>query len=472
MPLAMPVPAALVALALALASGQGSAPAGGRMLEAGPGRAYAGAVQALAAARPGDTVRLMPGRHPGPLVVRIPRVTMTGPRAAVVDGGRRGTVITVVADSVTLDGFTVSASGRSMDRDDAAVKLEHCVGCTLRGLAVRDPLHGIYLLESDGVTIEGNDIVGAADLTESARGNGIHLFNSTGNRLLRNRVRATRDGIYFSFASGNLVADNEVSRARYGLHYMYSDDNRFEGNVFAENAAGAAIMFSKRIVLRRNLFARHIGYRAYGLLLHTGEDILAEGNRFEANLTALFLDGSLRNTFRDNLIAGNGTGIDLLASAEQNTFTENVFRHNRTPVRKVLGTGENAWSLDGRGNDWGDPAVFDLDRDGIGDRPYRAGDPFLALAASRPALEVYGGTLAAHALSWAEEAFPVFGVPRVVDSAPLASRRPAPSAIGGTLSAAEGLGRAMVPPALAAMLALAILGQRYRRRRAGKEAPQ
>jgi hypothetical protein len=48
-------------------------------------------------------------------------------------------------------------------------------------------------------------------------------------------------------------------------------------------------------------------------------------------------------------------------SREQNTFTENVFRHNRTSVRKVLGSGENAWTLDGRGNDWGDPAVFDLD---------------------------------------------------------------------------------------------------------------
>jgi nitrous oxidase accessory protein len=401
----IPLPAPLVALALVLAG----APGGTDELS-----------RRLAAARPGDTVRLLPGVYHGPLVIRVPGVTLTGPRSAIVDGGRRATVITVAADSVTLDGFTVRGSRRLMDRDDAAVKLERCVGCAIRGLAVRDPLHGIYLLESHGVTLEGNDIVGAEDLTESARGNGIHLFNSGGNRLLHNRVHATRDGIYFSFASGNLVAGNEVTGARYGLHYMYSDDNRFEDNAFAENAAGAAVMFSKRIVLRRNRFLRHIGYRAYGLLLQTGEDILAEENRFEANLTALFLDGSLRNTFRGNLIAGNGIGIDLLASAEQNTFTGNVFRDNRTAVRKVLGSGDNAWSHAGRGNDWGDPAVFDLDRDGIGDRPYRAGDPFLTLAASRPALEVYGGTLAARALSWAEEAFPVFGLPRVVDSAPLA----------------------------------------------------
>jgi nitrous oxidase accessory protein len=422
--LPLPFTAPLVALALAAAGVHGAAQPVVKITDGGRGRGYGTAAEAIAAAGPGDTVRLAPGIHQGPLVLRVPRVTLVGPREAVVDGDRRGTAITVAADSVTLEGFTVRNSGRAMDRDDAAVKLERCVGCTVRGLTVRDPLHGIYLLESHGISLEGNDVLGAADLSESARGNGIHLFNSTGNRLLHNRVRATRDGIYFSFASGNLVAGNEVTRTRYGLHYMYSDDNRFEDNAFAENAAGAAVMFSKRIVLRRNLFARHIGYRAYGLLLQTGEDILAEENRFEGNLTALFLDGSLRNTFHANLIAGNGTGIDLLASAEGNTFTANVFRDNRTSVRKVLGSGENAWNENGRGNDWGDPAVFDLDRDGIGDRPYRAGDPFLTLAAARPALEVYGGTLAARALSWAEEAFPVFGVQRVVDSAPIAPRRP------------------------------------------------
>ena len=423
MPVPLPLPAPLIALAIAAAGVTDAGAPAVHLLDGGPARAYRTAAEALEFARGGDTVRLAPGVHRGPLTLRVAGVTLVGPRSAVVDGGRRGTTIILAADSVALEGFTVRNSGRQMDHDDAAVKIERCVGCAVRRLAVRDPLHGIYLLESHGVAIEGNDILGSGDLTESARGNGIHLFNSTGNRLQRNRVRATRDGIYFSFAGGNLVQGNEVTGARYGLHYMYSDDNRFEENAFAENAAGAAVMFSKRILLRRNLFARHTGYRAYGLLLQTGEDIVAEENRFEGNLTALFLDGSLRNTFRANLIAGNGVGIDLLASAEQNTFTANVFRANRTSVRKVLGSGENAWSHAGRGNDWGDPSVFDLDRDGIGDRPYRAGDPFLTLAAARPALEAYGGTLAAKALSWAEEAFPVFGVPRVVDSAPLAPRR-------------------------------------------------
>ncbi|HEX5386784.1 MAG TPA: nitrous oxide reductase family maturation protein NosD [Gemmatimonadales bacterium] len=411
--------------ALALAGTGGDAP---RMLVVGPG-GFASVGAALGAARPGDTVRVRAGRYRERIVITRP-VTLLGDPGAILDGARSGTVVTISADSVTIAGFTLRGSGRSLDRDEAVVKLVKVRGATVRDNMIEDPLHGIYLLETHGSEIARNRITGAADLAESSRGNGIHLFGSTGNRITANHIAGTRDGIYFSFASGNTVAGNEVTGVRYGLHYMYSDDNVFERNTFARNAAGAAIMFSKRITFRENVFARHVGYRAYGILLQTAEQVVAERNRIEGNLTGLFLDGATHGIFRENLVAGNGIGVDLLASAEGNTFTGNVFADNRVAVRKVLGTGENAWALDGRGNFWSDPRVFDLDRDGVGDRPYRAGDAYATLAAARPALDLFSGTLAARALSWAEDAFPVFDVPRVEDPRPLV-RRPAAAPVEG-----------------------------------------
>ncbi len=284
---------------------------------------------------------------------------------------------------------------------------------------IEESLHGIYLLEARGTLIEGNQIEGDPELLEARRGNGIHLFNSRENRIAGNRVHGVRDGIYFSFASANQVMENEVTGTRYGLHYMYSDDNVFHGNHFARNAAGAAIMFSKRLVFRENVFAEHLGYRAYGVLLQTSEGVVAERNRIEGNLVGIFFDNSVGNLFRENQVVGNGTGIDLLTSAEGNTFTENIITGNRTAVRTARGGGKNAWAVAGRGNYWGDRGVFDLDGDGIGDRPFRVGDPFASLAALRPVLEIFAGTPAALALSWAEQAFPVFGLPRVEDPAPL-----------------------------------------------------
>ncbi len=388
---------------------------------------FASVQAAIGAAESGDTVRIGKGWFAGPVVIDRP-LALIGEPGAGIDGGRRGTVISVRADSVVIEGLAITGSGRSLDRDEAAIKLERCTGCRVSRNVITDPLHGIYLLESHGVTIEGNAITGAADLVESVRGNGIHLFSSSGNRIASNRIRGTRDGIYFSFASGNDVLANEVSGTRYGLHYMYSDDNAFDRNAFTENAAGAAIMFSKRIAFRDNTFSRHVGYRAYGILLQTAEDVTAERNRIEGNLTGLFLDGAVRNAFRGNSISGNGIGIDLMASAEGNLFTGNIVVDNRVAVRKVLGAGLNAWDDGRRGNYWDDPSVYDLDGDGLGDRAYRVGDTFTALASQRPALELFSGTLAARALGWAEEAFPVFEVPRIEDRRPLAAH-PANAAV-------------------------------------------
>lgn len=375
-------------------------------------------VDRIAAATAGDTIRVEAGVHRGPLVITR-RLVLLGDLGAIIDGAGKGSAITVRADSVELRALTIRGGGTSLNTDDAAVKLERCVACRVIDNRIVDALHGIYLLESRDAVLAGNDVGGSARLVEARRGNGIHLFRSVGNRIERNHIQATRDGIYFSFATHNAVVGNEVEHTRYGLHYMYSDDNRFERNRFTRNAAGAAIMFSKRIIFRENVFSQHVGYRAYGILLQTAQNVTAVRNRIEGNLTGLFLDGSIDNTFRANVIAGNGIGIDLLASAERNLFVGNVIVDNRTSVRNVLGAGDNTWAVEGRGNYWGARGTFDLDGDGIGDRPHHAGDPFASLAAARPILELFVGTPAAAALSWAERAFPVFDLPRIVDPSPL-----------------------------------------------------
>jgi nitrous oxidase accessory protein len=438
---------------------------GPRTLYAGEGRPYATPAAALAAARDGDTVRVAAGVHRGPLLLDR-HVVLRGDRGAILDGGGLGSTVTVTADSVEVAGLTIRESGRSLDTDDAAVKVVRARGCAVRGLRIERSLHGVYLLEADGAVVSGNDIEGDTALAEARRGNAVHLFNAHGTTVERNRIRHARDGIYFAGANRNLIAGNDVAHVRYGVHYMYSDDNEFRGNTLHRNAAGAAIMSSRRIVFRENVFRDHVGYRAYGILLQSADAVTAERNRIEGNLVGLFVDASMGGVFRDNVIAGNGIGIDLTASAEGSLFAGNRLDRNRTPVRRLLGAGENRWAEDGRGNYWGDPAVFDLDGDGVGERPYRAGDAFSTLAAERPVLEVFTGTPAARALSWAEEAFPVFGTPRVVDPRPLAAPPLAgPPPEPGT--APDGPARARFTLLLLLPLALVVA-----RRRAGRKLPR
>jgi nitrous oxidase accessory protein len=435
---------------------------GPRTLRVGAEEEFTSPAAALAAARPGDTVILAAGVHPGRLRIDR-RVVVRGEPGAVLDGGGTGTVITVEADSVALIGLRIRGSGRSLDHDDAAIKLVRCTGCRVLENEISEPLHGIYLLESHGIELRGNRIVGDPAIPEARRGNGIHLFHSTAVRIRENSIRGTRDGMYFSFSRDNLIQDNDVSGVRYGLHYMYSDANVFERNRFTRNAAGAAIMFSSDIVFRENTFAEHVGYRAYGILLQTAYRVTAERNRIEGNLVGIFLDMSEDNLFRENRIAGNGIGIDMIASAERNTFVGNSITGNRTAVRKPYGDARNEWAVDGRGNHWGDPRVFDLDGDGVGDRPYEASDPFASLAGSRPALEIFIATPAALALSWAERALPVFDLPGVTDPAPLvAPPANVPRQDGARANSASRGRRGLL--ALLPLMALALaLGRRSQR---------
>jgi nitrous oxidase accessory protein len=413
---------------------------------------------ALAVARSGDTVRVPAGVHKGPFVIEH-SITLIGDAGAVLDGRGAGTVVTVLADSVTISSLRIVGSGMSLDRDEAALRLQGCAGCTVERLVLDRSLHGIYLADASGVRIVGNIITGDTALAEGQRGNGIHLYNSGANHIANNIIRGTRDGIYFSFASGNSVDSNTVTEVRYGLHYMYSNDNAFSGNTFRRNAAGGAIMFSDRIALEGNDFSDHTGTRAYGLLLQTTSEVVATGNRFSGNLIGLFIDNSTRTMLRDNAVVGNGIGVDLLPSSRDNTLVGNWFLGNRIPVRIARGSGRSIWAEGGRGNYWGSNAVFDLDGDGVGDRPYRVGDAFATLAQARPALELFAGTPAARALSWADEALPAFTILRVVDPSPLIT----PVSGVATGGSVPRLTPMVTGVALVSLMAIALIGNSRRR---------
>ena len=414
----VPPPIATVPLP-SFGSGSTTAVRPPRTLHVGPDAEFSTPVSALSSSVAGDTIRVARGVYVGDLAVAR-RVTLIGEPGAVLEGDGKGTVVTLAAAGSQIHGFSIRGGGRSLDADDAAVKLVRCHECAVRDNVIPAALHGIYVLESSRAVVSRNEIEGDPNLGAARRGNGIHIYNSAGAEISGNRIRETRDGVYFSFATDAVVAGNEVGEVRYGLHYMYSDGNRFERNVFRSNMAGAALMFSDSIVFRGNTFSGHVGIGAYGILLQTVRAVNAEANVFAGNRVGIHLDNSQDGRFARNLVIANGVGFDLLSSAERNVFTENEIRGNRLAARQAPGSVGNAWSEAGRGNYWASPDVFDLGGDGIGERPFPVGDPFSLLAARRPVLEPFVGTPAAGALSWAEQAFPVFDLSRAVDPAPLA----------------------------------------------------
>jgi nitrous oxidase accessory protein len=432
----------------------------------------------LHGALPGDTLRLGPGVHPGPLVLDRPTVVLGEP-GAILRGTGRGTVLEIRAaarGSVVRGGeggLRIERSGRDPDHYDAAVHVA-ADSTTLENLEIRDVLFGVVLEHVRGATLRDLDIEGPHEGRESDRGDGILLYDSRALLVASCRIAYMRDGIYFSYSDSVQVRDNRVSRVRFGLHYMFSHQNLFAHNVFTDNAAGAVIMNSRGVAVTDNVFAWNAGSRSYGLVLQTATDPVVRDNVVVGNGIGVFFDNVVRGDFRGNLVAGNWLGLELFANSEATLVVGNALAGNTFDTRGGGGGGGGEayrFCDGGRGNYWAAATDgYDLDGDGVLDAPYAAGSPLAELSRDREGLRLFLGSPAARVLEWAERTFPVFDAGGAVDPCPLAA--PPRAAMLGRMPAAPaaaigGLGGQRLAGGGLLLLGIGLLALAAPRRAAG-----
>jgi nitrous oxidase accessory protein len=375
-------------------------------------------IQALTDTLASDTIHLRQGIYSGPFEVTLPRV-IVGESGAIIDGQGVGDALTLVADSIVLRGVTVQNSGTRLLKDHAGIKVSGDF-IEISDCLVRDILHGIYVKAGDSLYIHDNTIVGRMNIQESDRGNGIHLWNTSGNILENNDIGFARDGIYFSFANLTQITGNHIHDLRYGLHYMYSDSNSFEDNLFDHNVAGAALMFSKEISFKRNIFAHCRGFRAYGILLQSVEYCTAESNLILDNTRGIFFDDANHNRFEGNDVVQNDQAILINASCEDNLLVGNNFISNLSEVVMEPSVIKlTTWDRDGRGNFWSAYDGYDIDGDGVGDVPFQLQSIFEFLELDNPAVRFYLYSPAAQLLAMAEKRLPILRKETASDPKPI-----------------------------------------------------
>ena len=372
-------------------------------------------------ATPAGGVLVLPdGVHTGQLVVSGP-LTIEGTPRAILDGEGRHSVLVVTAHGVVLRGFTIRNSGYELMLDDAAILLDEADDAVIEDMILEDNNHGIYVRNALRPLVRGCRITGRRGrVHEENHGNGIHVWYAKDARVEANDVSGHRDGVYLSFAETARVAGNVFHDLdRFGLHSMYSQRNVIEHNLFTRNTAGVALMFSNRMRMEDNRFAHNRGHRTYGLLLRDCSDSNFLHNRLEDNTIGIFLDGSNRNVFRENIVAENGWGVIAYSSSEANVFTGNSFLNNDYQMSLDMRRTHNRLHLDGVGNYWSDARTYDLDGDGVGDAPYHPVSLFAFVSKQHPDLTVFAGSPAVYALDMAHRSLPALQLTELVDPHPL-----------------------------------------------------
>jgi nitrous oxidase accessory protein len=334
---------------------------------------------ALTAAQAGDTLRLLPGIHPGPLEINVP-VRLVGEPGAFIEGGGAGTVLTLSADGIELADLVVRGSGADLATDDAVILLFEVEAVSVQRCRVEARGFGIYVRGGGGHRIIDNVVEGDSALEPGRRGNGIHLWDTVDNEVTGNVLIDVRDGVYLSFAHDNVIQGNRGRNLRYGIHYMYSERNELLGNEFSAGVGGIALMYSLGNRIVDNVVA---GNRDFGILMQQLERSVLERNHASGNGRGIYLENSAANRLIGNRLMDNGVGAYLTAGSERNVFSANRFDRNLVQVYEDH-AGENQWHEAERGNSWSDYTGFDWDGDGIGEVPYRLQTAASALLVRRP----------------------------------------------------------------------------------------
>ena len=253
--------------------------------------------EAINNANEGETILVKAGTYYERVIVNKP-LSLVGENKqnTTIDGSGTETVVYVIANNITLSGFTIQNGEQ-----------------------------GIYLSYSSNNVISGNDV--------SSNGYGVYLWGSSHNVVSGNEASNNDYGIYLEGSSCNTLSGNNISNNGYGTRLYHSDNNVVSGNEASNND--------------------------YGIYVGDSGSTRISGNNVSNNNDGIYLSYSSNNVISGNDVSSNGYGVYLWGSSH-NVIFQNNFINYTEPLRSIgsvnswdNGVEGNYWSdYHGADADW------------------------------------------------------------------------------------------------------------------------
>jgi len=371
------------------------------------------------ATEPGGTLVPPPGIYSGPVTLDQ-SITIDGKGKVTIDAGGQGSVIYVDTDGTVIKNMHLTNSGNSHNDIDSGIQVRGNFN-VIKDNKIDNCLFGVDLQQSENNIVRRNTI-SSKDVELGMRGDSVRLWYSFNNKITDNIIRDSRDMVVW-YSADNIIARNDSRGGRYSLHFMYSRFNEVKSNHYENNSVGIFLMYSDGVVVKDNYIAHSNGATGIGIGFKETSDVEIANNKILYCATGMYIDVSpydpeTTNRIHDNTIAFTNIAIDFLNDWKGNIFKRNAFKGNQTQISVSGGktADRNVW----QGNYWDDYEGFDLDKDGIGDKPYELYGYADRIWMDIPAAKFLKGTPVMAVIDFLERLAP-FSTPNMLvrDEAPL-----------------------------------------------------
>jgi parallel beta-helix repeat protein len=194
--------------------------------------------EAINQAYPGDTIFVYNGTYYENIVINK-SISLVGQDrdSTIIDGQEAGPVVSITANNVTINGFTLQNSTHGPPPYNSGILIDQSSDNNISRNNIEDNDHGIYLLSSNDNVICNNDVTFNTY-------HGIHLDNSRGSVVSSNNVLLNHnDGIYLHYSHENTISSNNASfNSFHGIYLFYSNGtSAFNNNISKNNDCGIGL---------------------------------------------------------------------------------------------------------------------------------------------------------------------------------------------------------------------------------------
>ncbi|HEY8936809.1 MAG TPA: nitrous oxide reductase family maturation protein NosD [Cyclobacteriaceae bacterium] len=370
--------------------------------------------EGIALSKPGDVLLIKSGIYREGNIVLERSISIVGENFPILDGENKYEILTIHANNVVIKGLKFINTGIASMNDLAAIKAIECKNLKVVNNRFENTFFGIYFANTSQSWIENNQLHANVE-AEHQIANGIHMWKCSHITVHGNIIKGHRDGIYFEFVTNSLITNNySEDNMRYGLHFMFSHNDEYRHNTFVNNGAGVAVMYTKGVKMIDNTFEHNWGSSSYGLLLKDIRDSFVTGNKFIKNSVGIFMEGSSRIEFKKNTFSNNGYAIRLQASCDDNVFQQNNFFTN---TFDVVSNGSLVLNKI-NSNYWDKYDGYDLNKDAIGDVPFRPVSMYGMMVEQMPTAVLLWRSFLVFLMDRAEKAIPAITPENLKDDSP------------------------------------------------------
>lgn len=322
------------------------------IIRVGAGGDYSQLADALAAAPASAIIEILPGIQIGQWLIDRP-LTLRGYHGAILDGGGSGTILTITASNVHIQGLNFQRTG--LQPVNAAI-LARARAVTIEGNRFERSMRGITIGDGAGVNgdaaytiVRNNTLVGWPDETPPERSIGIAVLKASAVQIELNTILAVQTGIAVDDAPRGLIRGNVIRATETAfvtpllagspsvlgatatffsaaLCLPAASNVVFEQNTLEHNTTAIKLAGSTQMTIRQNLLrAQH----ADALLVHNSTGLLITDNRFHQNPRAVTIGGSGTVDIRQNRFTDNETTFILTTGDAVVTVHHNDFIHNQ-----------------------------------------------------------------------------------------------------------------------------------------------